>query len=788
VNGTTSSPLPQGRVLVLAPDEHLATAILNALREAAPSAHVDVAHSLEEAQQIVVHQRPDLFVLDVDATYDLGQEFLYDLRTSHPNARAIVLTAVHLAAQRERAAGIGAIHFLEKPFPHGDFVTLVEALLLPGGDREERFQGKLSDLHIADIIQLKCMSGATSVLEFTGPRGEKARVFFEDGQVRHATAPGHEGIDAFNEIVSWKGGMISEVSGAGASPRSIDLDWQVLLMEAVRKIDEDRGAAQPGATAAATAPARRKVLVIDDSVMLLNFVKEILTEANYDVAAAATAQEGLRAAAEETPDLVLLDYVLPDMKGDEVLGRLLENPATASLPVVYMSGFGTDLPSDPTKNPNVIGSLNKPFTSDLLMKTVERYMPAASASAEQSQPAVAEPQQPFAQPEPAESGWSSSEAWTPQNVEEVAPETAPTIAPEPGFGTVAADMNAPTEPAETATIEAAAGGGSEAWWNTPPPPPAWGGAMPETSAVTFANEPSQQDSMFAAPAMAPQAQQMSPFAQQSMPAPTPVHSAPAVNPDNAFFCGDTSFFSLNWALHAIGEQKLTGILRAVWDKEPVELLARDGQILLVTTRDPELYCPEAPITLVNIDEERTADARQAQRETGRPLFITLAQAGLIIREPAMQLVQHYGQKLFAQLWSAPRVRFMFEQSDSLPDYAAEVPAEDDIDHWALSTLRFIQHQDLGTKADYDPASVPAYTRNGFDRVQRLRLTVAEAQFASQFNGIRSIAQIAKNLRLDLKFARVTLFRFLALEIVECWPPALGVKPEKRGVFGKIFGD
>jgi hypothetical protein len=104
-------------------------------------------------------------------------------------------------------------------------------------------------------------------------------------------------------------------------------------------------------------------------------------------------------------------------------------------------------------------------------------------------------------------------------------------------------------------------------------------------------------------------------------------------------------------------------------------------------------------------------------------------------------------------------------------------------------LRFIQFTELGTQADYDPASIPAYTRDGFERVQRLRLTVAEAQFASQFNGTRSIAQIAKNLRLDLKFARLTLFRFLALEIVECWPPAaVGAKQEKRGVFGRMFGE
>ncbi len=194
-------------MLVLAPDEKLATAIAAALREAAPMAETDVARSLEEAQRLVVHQRPDLFVLDVDAIQDLGQEFLYDLRTSHPKARAIVLTAVHLASHRAQAAGLGAIHFLEKPFPHGDFVDFVQALLQPDAQQEgEKFQGTLSDLHIADIIQLKCMSGATSVLEFTGPRNEKARVFFEAGQVRHATAPGKDGVAAFNEIVSWKGG------------------------------------------------------------------------------------------------------------------------------------------------------------------------------------------------------------------------------------------------------------------------------------------------------------------------------------------------------------------------------------------------------------------------------------------------------------------------------------------------------------------------------------------------------------------------------------------------------
>src|SRR2546428_2197460 len=153
---------------MLEPDEPLASEILTALSEAVPGAQVDVAHSLEEAQRLVLGVKPNLFVLDIDATYDLGQEFLYDLRTSHPDARAIILTGIHLPEHREQAAGLGAIHFLEKPFPHADFVDLVHALLRPSSKAEsEKFQGTLRDLHIADIIQLKCISGATSVVEFT---------------------------------------------------------------------------------------------------------------------------------------------------------------------------------------------------------------------------------------------------------------------------------------------------------------------------------------------------------------------------------------------------------------------------------------------------------------------------------------------------------------------------------------------------------------------------------------------------------------------------------------------
>ncbi|MEY2527572.1 MAG: hypothetical protein QOE73_2343 [Verrucomicrobiota bacterium] len=720
-NPSQSSSKDEGRILVLEPDAHLASEIVQALNEAAPRAQIDVAHSLEEAQRLVLGIRPDLFVLDVDATYDLGQEFLYDLRTSHPNARAIILTAVHLAAQREQAAGLGAIHFLEKPFPHGDFVDLVQALRRPSDEAtDEKFQGTLSDLHIADIIQLKCMSGSTAALEFTGPHGEKARVFFENGQVRHATAPGKEGTAAFNEIVSWKGGKISEVALSGPSPRTINLDWQVLLMEAVRSFDE-AGAARASVRSRPRTSSKRKVLIIDDSLMLLSFVEEMLRAANYEVATAPTGEDGLRAVKADRPDLILLDYILPDMKGDAVSGKLLEDPATATIPIVYVSGFGGDLQPDRSATPNVIGFLNKPFTSDLLIKTVETHMPKSSDESE---------------PSPSEMPLSEDK-----------PEAAPIASsqPEPIM----------QEPGQQ-TSEAA-------WWSGPE------GVQAESPAPN-ANAESYGSSLTAAP------EQEEPETYQNLPDESVT--------GGAYFCGDTNFFSLNWALQTVAREKLTGTLRSYWQNEPVDLLTQDGEVVLATTRDPHLYCSEAPITLVNLEAERIEAARAQQREGGCPIFITLAQEGLILTEPAMQLVEHYGQKLFAQLWTAQRVRFVFNKGE-LPSYASGVPAEADIDNWALATLRFIQFQELGARGNYDPASIPAYTRDGFSRVQKLKLTVAEAQFASQFNGARSIQQIAKNLRLDLKFARVTLFRFMALEIVELWPPSTAPKPESKGVFQRL---
>jgi len=65
-----------------------------------------------------------------------------------------------------------------------------------------------------------------------------------------------------------------------------------------------------------------------------------LIEANYGVTTASTGEEAVRARKLVRRISFSWIFILPDMKGDEVCRRLLENPGTAAIPVVYISGYG----------------------------------------------------------------------------------------------------------------------------------------------------------------------------------------------------------------------------------------------------------------------------------------------------------------------------------------------------------------------------------------------------------------------------------------------------------------
>ena len=81
----------------------------------------------------------------------------------------------------------------------------------------------------------------------------------------------------------------------------------------------------------------QKVLVVDDEPALLKLMKFLLQREGYQVVAAKDGSEAIDAALRETPDLILLDIVLPDVNGLEVCRRLRGTADTADTPIWMVS-------------------------------------------------------------------------------------------------------------------------------------------------------------------------------------------------------------------------------------------------------------------------------------------------------------------------------------------------------------------------------------------------------------------------------------------------------------------
>ena len=80
-----------------------------------------------------------------------------------------------------------------------------------------------------------------------------------------------------------------------------------------------------------------RILVVDDEDDILHFLDLVLREKGYDVATAGGGQEALTKAQLERPDLVLLDIMMPQMDGWEVLKLLRVDKETATIPVAMLS-------------------------------------------------------------------------------------------------------------------------------------------------------------------------------------------------------------------------------------------------------------------------------------------------------------------------------------------------------------------------------------------------------------------------------------------------------------------
>jgi DNA-binding response OmpR family regulator len=82
-----------------------------------------------------------------------------------------------------------------------------------------------------------------------------------------------------------------------------------------------------------------KILIVDDDEAITTVYSTALNATGYDVISSVTGLGGVEKAKNEKPDLVLLDQVLTDIPGNEVLRTLKQDPETKDIPVVMLSNY-----------------------------------------------------------------------------------------------------------------------------------------------------------------------------------------------------------------------------------------------------------------------------------------------------------------------------------------------------------------------------------------------------------------------------------------------------------------
>src|SRR2546426_8754495 len=115
----------------------------------------------------------------------------------------------------------------------------------------------------------------------------------------------------------------------------------------------------------------KKILVIDDEVWLREMVLTALRQRGYDVVEAENGATGIEVARKELPDLILCDVNMDKMNGYLTLSSLRNQPATASIPFILMTGLADNAGMRHGMELGADDYLPKPFAIDALYAAVE---------------------------------------------------------------------------------------------------------------------------------------------------------------------------------------------------------------------------------------------------------------------------------------------------------------------------------------------------------------------------------------------------------------------------------
>jgi len=94
----------------------------------------------------------------------------------------------------------------------------------------------------------------------------------------------------------------------------------------------------------------KKILIIEDEKIMLNLLRDKLEREGYDVSIAHNGEEGLEKMKEVSPDIILLDIIMPKMGGFEVMEEMAKSEKLKNIPVIVISNSGQPVELEKVKN------------------------------------------------------------------------------------------------------------------------------------------------------------------------------------------------------------------------------------------------------------------------------------------------------------------------------------------------------------------------------------------------------------------------------------------------------
>ena len=116
---------------------------------------------------------------------------------------------------------------------------------------------------------------------------------------------------------------------------------------------------------------QKKVLVVDDEPNIVISLKFLLENAGFDVKSESDGQSALDAIASSTPDVLVLDVMLPGLDGFQVLRELRSDPRYEKLPVLMLTAKGQREDRKTAIDTGADVFISKPFSNDEVVKAVQ---------------------------------------------------------------------------------------------------------------------------------------------------------------------------------------------------------------------------------------------------------------------------------------------------------------------------------------------------------------------------------------------------------------------------------